>query len=292
MRLTSPSLLQALLLKHEFNHKRQWGQNFLIDENLLQKMVQAAGMDGSTLVLEVGSGAGTLTQALCEKAKKVVSVEIDQRLAPILQETLAEYDNHIQLFEDVMHLDFAQLVQTHFDAKPFQLVANLPYCITSPLLMKFFEEKMPDGSRIPLSVATVMVQKEAADRLCAVPGGKEYGALSLIMQYYAEAKILFKVPKTVFMPQPKVESVVLRLVVRDEPLVKDVDEKFLMKTIHAGFAMRRKTLENNLCSAFLLDRAQVKAILRAADLPESIRGEQLNLQAYAKLSRVVQPFCE
>ncbi len=284
MKLSNPSELKSVIVKHGFSFSKSLGQNFLIDKGILDKIVQGAGVDKSYGVLEIGPGAGTLTRELAMAAGKVVAVEIDKNLEPLLKETLSEFDNVEVVFNDVMKLDLKELIARHFDGMPVAVVANLPYYITTPIIMNFLENE------IPVSSLTVMVQKEVADRMAASPGGKDYGALSAAVQFYTEPKIICRAEPHCFMPQPKVESVVIKLSVLKEPAVKVQDKKFMFKIIKSAFGQRRKTLLNALSKSPYISvskEAAGSAVLEAG-LDENIRGERLTLNDFARLSDILQ----
>ncbi len=284
MKLSNPSELKSVIVKHGFSFSKSLGQNFLIDKGILDKIVQGAGIDKSYGVLEIGPGAGTLTRELAAAAGKVVAVEIDKNLEPLLKETLSEFDNVEVVFNDVMKLDLKELIARHFDGMPVAVVANLPYYITTPIIMNFLENE------IPVSSLTVMVQKEVADRMAASPGGKDYGALSAAVQFYTEPKIICRAEPHCFMPQPKVESVVIKLSVLKEPAAQVQDKKFMFKIIKSAFGQRRKTLLNALSKSpyISLDKGAVAAAALKAGLDENIRGERLTLNDFARLSDILQ----
>ena len=274
-KLIEPQNTIALIKAHGFSFKKRFGQNFLIDSHVLDKIIRGAEIGKEDAVLEIGPGIGTLTQALCEAAGEVTAVEIDRDLIPILEKTLAAYDNVRIINEDILKLDLSAISE-----KPLKVVANLPYYITTPIIMGLFE------SGAPLLSITVMVQKEVADRMQAAPGGKDYGALSLAVQYYAEAEIIANVPPNCFIPRPGVGSAVIRLTKHTAPPVQPKDEKFMFRLIRAAFAQRRKTLVNTLRndSALSYSREQLEAVLAAMGLPAAVRGERLSLAEFAELS--------
>ena len=274
-KLIEPQNTIALIKAHDFSFKKRFGQNFLIDSHVLDKIIRGAEIGKEDAVLEIGPGIGTLTQALCEAAGEVTAVEIDRDLIPILEKTLAAYDNVRIINEDILKLDLSAISE-----KPLKVVANLPYYITTPIIMGLFE------SGAPLLSITVMVQKEVADRMQAAPGGKDYGALSLAVQYYAEAEIIANVPPNCFIPRPGVGSAVIRLTKHTAPPVQPKDEKFMFRLIRAAFAQRRKTLVNTLRndSALSYSREQLEAVLAAMGLPAAVRGERLSLAEFAELS--------
>lgn len=274
-KLIEPQNTIALIKAHDFSFKKRFGQNFLIDSHVLDKIIRGAEIGKEDAVLEIGPGIGTLTQALCEAAGEVTAVEIDRDLIPILEKTLAAYDNVRIINEDILKLDLSAISE-----KPLKVVANLPYYITTPIIMGLFE------SGAPLLSITVMVQKEVADRMQAAPGGKDYGALSLAVQYYAEAEIIANVPPNCFIPRPGVGSAVIRLTKHAAPPVQPKDEKFMFRLIRAAFAQRRKTLVNTLRndSSLSYSREQLETVLSAMGLPAAVRGERLSLAEFAELS--------
>ena len=268
-----------ILRKHQFRMQKKYGQNFLIDGNILTKIVEAAQITGDDCVLEIGPGIGTMTQYLAEAAGRVIAVEIDRELIPILEETLASYNNVTVLCEDILKVDLAALAEEN-GGRPLKVVANLPYYITTPIIMALFE------SRMPLASITVMVQSEVADRMQTGPGSKDYGALSLAVQYYAKPEVVARVPASCFLPRPNVDSTVVRLTKYEEPPVKAADERFLFAVIRASFNQRRKTLANGLANAGDLGvtRGQVETVLEEMGLPTMVRGETFTLERFAELS--------
>lgn len=268
-----------VIAKYRFDFRKKFGQNFLIDNSILDKIVEAADITRGDCVLEIGPGIGTMTQRLAEEAGEVIAVEIDKNLIPILDETLADYDNVTILNEDILKVDIHEIVAQH-GGKPLKVVANLPYYITTPIIMALFE------SHIPLKSVTIMVQKEVADRMRVGPGTKEYGALSLAVQYYAKPEIITRVPASCFMPKPNVDSTVIRLMRYEEPPVQTLDEARLFAVIRASFNQRRKTLANGLSNAGNLgvSRQQVEDVLEQMGLPRTVRGETLTLEQFAELS--------
>ena len=270
----------SILKKYDIHFQKKYGQNFLIDTHVLEKIIRAAEITGDDFVMEIGPGIGTMTQYLCENAREVLAVEIDRNLLPVLQETLSDYQNVTVLNEDILKMDIGRIAEEYNGGKPIKVVANLPYYITTPIIMELFE------SHVPLERVTVMVQKEVADRMQAGPGTKEYGALSLAVQYYAEAEIAANVPQNCFMPRPNVGSAVIRLICHKENPVKVLDEKFMFRLIRASFNQRRKTLQNGLCNdmGLSLKKEDVRDALEQMGLPLEVRGERLSLQEFAKLS--------
>jgi 16S rRNA (adenine1518-N6/adenine1519-N6)-dimethyltransferase len=277
--LTAPSQVRALLDRHGFHPKKGLGQNFLIDRNILERIVGAAGLSPGACVLEVGPGIGTLTLALSEAAAKVAAVEIDDRLIPILQETTGDRDNVTIIKGDILKADIAGIASEVFGGAPFAVVANLPYYITSPVIMRFLEEDLPVERMV------VMVQKEVAQRLSALPGTKEWGALSVAAQLYADIDMPFSVPPTVFYPQPQVSSGVVRLIKRDAPLAAPVKSAFFA-LMRAGFSQRRKTLLNSL-SALLKDRDTICETCATAGIDVGVRAESLSVGEWVALAEAV-----
>ncbi len=269
-----------VLQKYNFNFQKKFGQNFLIDTHVLEKIVSSAQIKKDDMVLEIGPGIGTLTQYLCEQARKVVAVEIDKNLIPILQDTLSEYSNVRIIQEDILKVDIRKLAEEENDGRPIKVVANLPYYITTPIIMGLFE------SQVPIDSITIMVQKEVAQRMQVGPGTKEYGALSLAVQYYAKPEIVANVPPNCFIPRPNVGSAVIRLTRHTEPRVAVTDEKLMFRLIRASFNQRRKTLQNGIknSSELQFSKEQVAEALKKMNLPENVRGETLTLEQFAKLS--------
>ena len=272
-----------ILKKYNFNFQKKFGQNFLIDTHVLERIIQEAEINRQDMVLEIGPGIGTMTQYLCENAREVIAVEIDKALIPILGDTLSEYDNITVINEDILKVDINALVNEKNGGKPIKVVANLPYYITTPIIMGLFEKKVSVDS------ITVMVQKEVAQRMQAGPGTKDYGALSLAIQYYAKPEIVANVPPNCFMPRPNVSSAVIRLKLYDKPFVEVENEKLLFKIIRASFAQRRKTLLNSIHNSGELSytKEQVAEALNQMGISENIRGEALNLEQFAKLSDIL-----
>ena len=282
-KLSNPQRTIEVIKKYEFCFQKKFGQNFLIDGHVLDKIIAGAGVTKDDMVLEIGPGIGTMTQYLAEAAGKVVAVEIDRNLLPILQETLADYDNVKVIHADVLSLDLEKLVQEENGGRPIKVVANLPYYITTPIIMALFEQ------HVPLANVTVMVQKEVAARMNSGPGSKDYGALSLAVQYYAEPYIVANVPCNCFMPRPNVDSAVIRLTRYEEPPVQVKDEKMLFKIIRASFNQRRKTLQNGLNNSSELNftKDQIAAAIAEAGFSPSVRGEALTLEQFAKLTDIL-----
>ena len=282
-KLSNPQVTIQTIKKYEFAFQKKFGQNFLIDDHVITKIINAAEITKDDLVLEIGPGIGTMTQYLAESAGKVIAVEIDKNLIPILGETLAEYYNVTIINEDILKLDINRLVEEENDGKPIKVVANLPYYITTPIIMGLFE------SHVPLQSITVMVQKEVADRMQVGPGSKDYGALSLAVQYYAKPYIAANVPPNCFIPRPGVGSAVIRLTRYEEPPVMVKDESLMFKLIRASFNQRRKTLQNGIANSPELpySKAQVEKALEKMGLAANVRGESLTLAEFAKLSDTI-----
>ena len=279
-KLSNPQATIEVLKKHQFTFQKKFGQNFLIDPHVLDKIISAAEITKEDFVLEIGPGIGTMTQYLAEAAREVTAVEIDRNLIPILSETLSAYDNVQIINEDVLKLDLAALAKERNGGKPIKVVANLPYYITTPIIMGLFE------GGVPIESITVMVQKEVAMRMQAGPGTKDYGALSLAVQYYAGPYLAANVPPICFMPRPNVGSAVIRLTRYAEPAVKAKDEKLMFALIRASFNQRRKTLQNGLNNSQELSftKEQIAEAIEKMGLAPSIRGEALTLEQFAKLS--------
>ncbi len=278
--LSNPIYTKAVLEAHGFSFQKKYGQNFLINEGVLDNIIDAAGITKDDFVLEIGPGIGTMTQRLCEEAREVVAVEIDKTLIPILDDTLSTYKNWTVINEDILKVDIKKLADEKNNGRPIKVVANLPYYITTPIIMGLFE------SHVPLESITIMVQKEVADRMNEGPGSKEYGALSLAVQYYSLPEVVCVVPPSCFMPQPKVESTVITLKCHDKPPV-ECDEKLLFKIIRASFNQRRKTLQNGLTNGTEFTKEQVAAAIEQAGYSPTIRGEVLSLEQFADLTNIL-----
>ena len=282
--LGNPKNTIEVLQKYQFHFAKKFGQNFLIDTHVLDKIVRAAEITPEDYVLEIGPGIGTLTQYLCESAKHVFAVEIDDNLIPILQDTLSAYDNVTVIHNDVLKLDINKLVEEKCEGKRIKVVANLPYYITTPIIMGLFE------SHVPIDSITIMVQREVADRMQVGSGTKDYGALSLAVQYYAKPEIVANVPPNCFIPRPNVGSAVIRLDRYAEPPVQTLDEQFMFSVIRASFNQRRKTLVNGLSNApgLNVSKEKIKEMLARMELSETVRGETLTLEQFAQLADLLR----
>ena len=280
--IATKSNTKEIIEKHGFTFKKSFGQNFLTDTNILNKIVNAADLNDEVGVIEIGPGIGALTEFIARKAKKVVAYEIDPRLIPILAETLAPYDNVKVIHQDILKADVASMIEEEFkDVKHIAVVANLPYYITTPILVGLIEKKLP------IDWYVTMMQKEVAERLSANPGSKDYNALSIAVQYYTEAKIALNVPKTVFIPAPNVDSSVVKLTKREQPAVAVENEDFFLEIVHAAFKQRRKTIQNNLNQHFNdLAKEDVTKLLEEAGIVPSRRGETLTIEEFGHLSNV------
>lgn len=284
MHLGNPTNTIAVLNRYGFSFQKKFGQNFLIDENVVEKIVRDAGVTKDDFVLEIGPGIGTMTQILCENAREVVAVEIDDKLIPILTEdTLSWYDNVTVIHEDILKLDIVKLANERNGGKPIKVVANLPYYITTPIIMGLFE------SHVPLDSITIMVQKEVADRMQVGPGTKDYGALSLAVQYYAKPQILLNVSASCFMPRPNVDSAVIQLTRYEKPPVEVADEHLMFRLIRASFNQRRKTMTNSVGNSpeLSVSKEQMAAALEKCGLSATVRGEALTLAQFAELANVL-----
>ena len=281
--LTDISTIRDLCARHDFALSKGFGQNFIVNPGICPKIVEAAGIDETYGVIEIGPGIGVLTKELALRAKKVVAIEVDQRLPALLAETLAEFDNVEIVLQDVLKVDLQGLIQEKFAGLKVAVCANLPYYITSPILMRLLEEKLP------IEHITVMVQKEAADRITATPGTRQAGAISYAVDYYAQPKLLFSVQPGSFYPPPKVTSAVIQLQVRPQTAVQPTNEAEFFKLVRAAFSQRRKTAANSISSGLSLPKAQVMEALQAAGLSPTARPEQLTLQDFCALQKALQP---
>lgn len=279
----NPKSTMEIISKYNFNFKKDFGQNFLIDGNVLSRIVECAEVTADDTVIEIGPGIGSMTQYLCRAAKHVIAIEIDKTLIPILEETLGEYDNIKIINEDVLKVDLKAIAEEYNGGKPVKVVANLPYYITTPIIMGLFEKD------VPIDSITVMVQKEVADRMQVGPGTKDYGALSLAVQFYSKPHIVLNVSPECFVPKPKVGSAVIRMDKYDEPPIKARDSKFMFKVIRAAFNQRRKTLANALknSSELSLDKESIESAIRELGLSPTVRGEALTLEEFARLSDIL-----
>lgn len=286
--LGTPKNTIEIIQKYEFAFQKKFGQNFLIDTHVLDKIVDAAGVTKDDMVLEIGPGIGTMTQYLAENARQVVAVEIDSHLIPILNETLKDYENVTVINDDILKVDINRLAAEYNDGRPIKVVANLPYYITTPIIMGLFE------SNVPIDNITVMVQKEVADRMQVGPGSKDYGALSLAVQYYAEPYIVANVPPNCFIPRPNVGSAVIRLTRHRESPVQVTDSRLMFKLIRASFNQRRKTLQNGLNNSpeISFSREQIIAAIGSLGVSPTIRGEALTLEQFAQLSNFLSEVSE
>lgn len=286
--LGNPKNTIEILNKYKFVFQKRYGQNFLIDEHVLGKIIRSAGITEEDFVIEIGPGIGTLTQYLAASAREVAAIEIDDALIPILEDTLSGYDNVTVIHDDVLKVDLTRLAEEKNGGRPMKVVANLPYYITTPIIMGLFE------NHVPLDSITIMVQKEVADRMKTGPGSKDYGALSLAVQYYARPELVANVPPNCFMPRPRVGSAVIRLTRHEKPPVEVQDEKLLFGIIRASFNQRRKTLVNGLGNApeLHLPKEKTAAVLEEMGLSPSVRGEALDLAGFAELSNRLKKILE
>ena len=280
MKLTNPSELKRLLEPYGFSFSKSLGQNFLIDENVLDSICESANLTENSGVIEIGPGAGTLTRELCKNAKKVVAIEIDKALLPVLKESLAEFDNVEVINSDILKTDLQSIINDKLSGLDIAVAANLPYYITTPIIMKIFEE------RIPVRSMTVMVQKEVADRMTAKPGTKDYGALSVAVQYYSKPKIVCSALPHCFMPQPKVASIVVNMDIPNEPTVKVKNEKLFFAVVKSAFGQRRKTLVNSVANSpyINISKQDITKVISDMGLDINIRGERLSLEQFGELS--------
>ncbi|MFD1636681.1 16S rRNA (adenine(1518)-N(6)/adenine(1519)-N(6))-dimethyltransferase RsmA [Evansella tamaricis] len=282
--IATPKRTKQILDKYGFSFKKSLGQNFLIDTNILRRIVDTAELTDNTGVLEIGPGIGALTEQIARRAKKVVAFEIDQRLLPILKETLSPYEHVNIIHQDVLKSNVKEVIEAEFDkGQDLAVVANLPYYVTTPILMKLLEEKLS------IRTIVVMIQKEVAERIAAKPGTKDYGSLSIAAQYYAKAETAFIVPKTVFVPQPNVDSAILKLTLREVPPVDIMDEDFFFEVVRASFTQRRKTILNNLSSHFVnsFTKKDMESCLMEGEVDPKRRGESLSMEEFAILSNLL-----
>ncbi len=278
--LASPAMTRDVLERHHFVWQKKYGQNFLVEPGIAEEIIRAAGVTEDDLVLEIGPGIGTMTQYLCVYAREVAAVEVDRMLIPVLEDTLQGYPNVEVIHNDILKVDIRKIAEDKNQGRPIRIVANLPYYITTPIIMTLLEK------RVPFVNITVMIQKEVADRMQAGPGTKDYGALSLAVQYYAEAEVVATVPPQCFMPRPKVDSAIVRLTARKEPVVRVGDEELLFKLIRASFNQRRKTLVNGLYNSEELDfsKGEIGQAVAAIGKPLTVRGETLTLEEFGALA--------
>lgn len=281
-RLYSPAYVKKILSKYGFKFSKSLGQNFLMDGNIVRKIADAGEITSEDYVIEIGPGIGTLTEELALRAKKVVAIEIDKTLLPILDETIGKYKNVEIVHGDVLKVDMKQLINEKLNGGPVKVVANLPYYVTTPIIGKLIEDNLN------LDAIIVMVQKEVAERMESSPGGKEYGSLSIFVNFYSEPKIIVKVPKTVFMPQPKIDSAVIKLDIKKE--LPDVDKEKFFKIVKASFSKRRKTLINSLSTyGFNIHKEVIRDTLKTLDIDENIRAESLSVEDFIKISKTLPP---
>lgn len=281
--LSNISVIRDVLSRHGFSFSKGLGQNFLINPTVCPRMAEMGNAQPGWGMIEIGAGVGVLTAELAQRADKVVCIEIDSRLLPILDETLAEYDNIKIVNQDVLKVDLHKLIAEEFPNMPVAVCANLPYYITSPIIMNLLE------SRLPISSLTVMVQKEAAQRICAMPGSREVGAVSIAVRYYCEPKVLFQVSHGSFMPAPDVDSTVIRLDIRKQPEVDVKREEDFFRVVKAAFSQRRKTLSNTLSSGLSMNKTQIAELLERAGVASNLRAEQLSMQQFADIANALNP---
>ncbi len=281
--LSNISVIRDVLSRHGFSFSKGLGQNFLINPTVCPRMAEMGNAQPGWGMIEIGAGVGVLTAELAQRADKVVCIEIDSRLLPILDETLAEYDNIKIVNQDVLKVDLHKLIAEEFPNMPVAVCANLPYYITSPIIMNLLE------SRLPISSLTVMVQKEAAQRICAMPGSREVGAVSIAVRYYCEPKVLFQVSRGSFMPAPDVDSTVIRLDIRKQPEVDVKREEDFFRVVKAAFSQRRKTLSNTLSSGLSMNKTQIAELLERAGVASNLRAEQLSMQQFADIANALNP---
>ncbi|QQY79886.1 dimethyladenosine transferase [Keratinibaculum paraultunense] len=280
-RLYSPKYVKEILDKYGFKFSKSLGQNFLIDGNIVRKISQIANITDKDCVLEIGPGIGTLTEELALNAKKVVAVEIDEKLLPILEETLQAHDNVEIIHGDILNMDITKIIDEHMDGGPIKVVANLPYYVTTPIIAKLLEEDLNIHSIV------VMVQKEVGERMIASPGSKQYGSLSVFVSFYTYPEIKMDVPKTVFMPQPKVDSVVIKLNMKEE--LPKVDRKVFFKVVRSAFGKRRKTILNALSSGLGVEKETIREVLESLNISTNIRAENLKIEDFIKISQTLPP---
>lgn len=278
--LANPTETRNILNTFGFSFKKKFGQNFLIDRNIVEKIVTESGITKNDTVLEIGPGIGTMTQVLCEYAKNVVAVEIDTTLMTVLDYTLSEYDNVNVINEDILKCNIREIKDKYANGRPLKVVANLPYYITTPIIMELIENNTSED----ISSVTIMIQKEVAERLSAHNSTKDYGAITLAVNYYTQSSMIMTVPASCFMPRPNVDSAVIRLDVYDEPPIKSSDDRFMFKVIKASFAQRRKTLINSVSATLNVSKDTIKTALNESGIPEGIRGEALTLEQFALFS--------
>jgi len=279
--IATPTRTKEILSKYRFVFKKSLGQNFLVDVNILENIIKHAGIDKQSNVIEIGPGIGALTEQLAIHANKVLAYEIDQRLLPILKDTLSDYENIEMIHQDILKADVVEAIDQYFDPnQEIHIVANLPYYITTPILMKLLSD------HLPISSLTIMIQKEVAERMASTPNQKSYGSLSIAVQYYTHAELVMDVPKTVFMPQPNVDSAILKLTLRDKPPVDVLNEDYFFEVVRACFVHRRKTLRNNLLSYFKSQytKEQILAGLERSKIDEKRRGESMDMDEFARLA--------
>ncbi|MBS5137443.1 MAG: 16S rRNA (adenine(1518)-N(6)/adenine(1519)-N(6))-dimethyltransferase RsmA [Clostridium sp.] len=281
--LSNISVIRDVLSRHGFSFSKGLGQNFLINPTVCPRMAEMGNAQPGWGMIEIGAGVGVLTAELAQRADKVVCIEIDSRLLPILDETLAEYNNIKIVNQDVLKVDLHKLIAEEFPNMPVAVCANLPYYITSPIIMNLLE------SRLPISSLTVMVQKEAAQRICAMPGSREVGAVSIAVRYYCEPKVLFQVSRGSFMPAPDVDSTVIRLDIRKQPAVDVKREEDFFRVVKAAFSQRRKTLSNTLSSGLSMNKTQIAELLERAGVASNLRAEQLSMQQFADIANALNP---
>lgn len=278
LKLSSPRTIKYIMEKYGFKFSKSLGQNFLIDEQVIEDIMEGAEVGPEDCILEVGPGIGVMTQALAERAEKVVSVELDSSLLPVLDETLAAHDNVVIVNDDILKVDVRELIDREFQGRRPKVVANLPYYVTTPIIMMFLEEGLP------VTDIVVMVQKEVADRIVSGPGNKIYGALSVAVQFYADPCVIVKAPKGLFMPQPKVDSVVVRMRILDQPKVDVKDRQLFFRVVKAAFGMRRKTLLNALSAGLNISKDLVKDVMDSCAIDPKRRGETLSIEEFGQLA--------